>query len=505
MSSENVKKSRRVKYAIIIVIILAALGFSPFCYRYVGILSIANIQAKHKAEGLGGSLYDIIADMPMANADRQARWWQWQEKVDDQRNDLYDFVILWEDPDVRKWRLGLSSEPPSNVIEALASSEELIQELYDILEGGPLIFGPAGYLKRTAELDNKKWLAKFAQDINQGSYNWDVKDSAYKTHLSSYRFAVYAIGLRALTSKNPTKECGVLDKFIKGYSHVSSLEDAMIYLSAKSIRDETICNLVMRNSAPKDVLATWINETDYKNNLLAVAEGMRGERLLHYGAFAELAKSGEPFDLRLYFYSQSELIKKTEPLRAWLNGPYYLYNSIEALAETEQRMRLGPNYSFDPDLWQVRTKQFSLNFIEGGVTAYHVAYRSRCWRVIALILRDYKATGILPAYTNDLIQLLDSHKDLLFGGDEGFSIAYDKLSPTRFRLRVNIHISNEGVFTPLNRYDTQKTKYGPPRQFRRPKVTIQLKDIKFRRGVEVPVHDDVPPSSWGSVIEVWVP
>ena len=99
----------------------------------------------------------------------------------------------------------------------------------------------------------------------------------------------------------------------------------------------------------------------------------------------------------------------------------------------------------------------------------------------------------LPDGREDLGVALGPHAGLLAGGPDRLAMRYERLSPGRFRLGIDLARSVDGEYTPLDRYRRGSPMLGPPRPLRRP-------DAQPAIGTRPPptpprsmvVRDDVP-------------
>lgn len=506
-------RRRLLRLALKALLALIPLLIFVVWHQRSGLAALAQVQAAHAAEGLGGTLHDLLAGLPAADGGRQARWWAWQVKAhaNEDRTERFG-ILLSSDPDARKWRLGLAPHPPPALVEAHAAVAELIDEAAILLADGPFPAGLAGTLRASAHPDDPTWLNAAAQ--SQSYSDWRTDPLVPRPSLLAVRLAANGLCFRALDSTAPQQACTGLRTLMQCFTTPLGLEESMLCVLVAAIRDETLFGLAVRGTLPEQERARWLTSGDQPAAHTLVAEGFRGDRLLRLGSMCELAHGWRLDRFTLPGFEQGW---KSNVLAAslWWNGPDALATCLEADADIERRLRRGPAHPFSNAAWTERIDQLPLrrvlaiNLVETGITAFRREWESRSWRLAALLAMQARDGTALPEDISALRARLGERSDRLDGGVDRLAIAYRRLSPARFVLSVDPERSVDGELTPLARYrKPAPATLGPPRPLRQ-QTTRSLRALTLASrisGPAPPARDDAPPRMrhWGE-LEIWLP
>lgn len=287
----------------------------------------------------------------------------------------------------------------------------------------------------------------------------------------------------------------------------------MICTDIIRVRDEVFFSLAVWGMLPANELSSWLTGTDQPALLPLVADGFRGDRLMRLGSMAELAHRWKLHWFEHPYFSKTGWEARLRPAFLWWRGPEGLAIGIEAVAEAERRMRQGPAHPLDAQKWADRLKQsppsawLTPNLIECGISAQRCEFDSRCWRVAALLVQAQRNGRALPVGNDEARAALGAHSSLLAGGPDRLTMSYQRMSPTRFRLSVDMELSTDGELTPLARYRKSSAPFGPPRQLHRPMLQdLRTQTLARIRSPAPAVRDDVPPQmSPQGGLEIWIP
>jgi hypothetical protein len=99
---------------------------------------------------------------------------------------------------------------------------------------------------------------------------------------------------------------------------------------------------------------------------------------------------------------------------------------------------------------------------------------------------------------------LGPYANLIIGGADRLTMAYTRLSATRFRLQANISQSPQGIFTPLTRYGKAEQPLGPQRPLRGRAAPPTMTQLNLLPQITV-IREDLPPPIRAGSMEIWIP
>lgn len=490
-------------FGVVVLLLLTLLAGYLAWHQARGLAKLRNTQEELSKEGRGATIADQLKDIPQSDRERHEAWWRWQGLADEQTREIDDFYRAWSSDDTRKWQLGLSAEPPENLLRSIEPFADSMAAMEKLLDQGPFLAGVAGHLVATARPDDPAWLlAVFHESNSLFTDEWHRDATLHVPLLIPLRIAGQVLAIKALTATASAEREDAyrrLDALVAAHAHPLGITETMEYLVIAGIRDEAHLCGSLRGSVVGQRLRRWLEDDSASTNLQRVGAAYRAERLLRIDCLISLAYQGRLHQPTLFPGSD----RRSQHWMMWWYGPTDLPIVLEALVEVERRIERGPAYPFHIEHWVALGREHPVagiltpNLMEAGVVATQAEFISRRARVIAILNDHWKTTRSLPADTGDLKQILGANTWLYESRPDAHELVYEHLSDSRFHISINLN-AKSGTFTPMDRYKP-RTDSSPPRRVSRSGAPLPPPP---------PPRTDLPPktSGWQLVdYEVWLP
>ena len=460
-------------------------------FHMSGVTELQRVQESHAKEGRGSTLQDLLGSIPDSDADRHERWWRWQGSFASHNRQIQEFFQAVDSDDARKWKLGLSPEPPESLTDAFKNVSGLASELESLLDAGPFSAGMAGTFKSAFRPDEAEWLLRAYNEFQDDGYEWEAKSVLHLLNNGAVPFAASALEYRALSTQSSASHAQALrrmGRLIDALSNPVGLSEALSLLLASKRRDDAYLASTLRHLLPEAEFAAWLTDDRNSHALTLVAKAFKAERLMRTGCLAPIAQAGGLY--RLEFHGRRVIPRSI----GWMYGPSGLALCSEAMADVERRIERGPGYHFDLDRWVKSlmanpvARLITPNLIEWAISAAELQLAARRSRIIALIVR-HAMTSSLPADMTELQTLLGTRASWLDAADDQCAMSYTRLANDRFRIGIDSARSTHGDFIPLDRYRSMAA--ASPR----------------RTGTPPSPRTDLPPRASYTMadVEIWIP
>lgn len=485
------------------LLLLTVLAGYAAWHHASGLWKLRATQEALGKEGRGATIADLLKNIPPSDRERHEAWWRWQESAEKETRNIDDFYRAWDSDDARKWRIGLSTEPPADLLQSLKPFTASMTAMEPLLDKGPFIAGIAGHLVATARPDDPAWLLA----VFQGSHDyftdkWHEDATLHVPLLIPLRVAGQVLTIKTLTATTSTEREAAyrrLDALVAAHAHPIGIMETMEYFVLMAFRDDAHLWGALRRSIDPQRLRRWLDERTAFTSLQRIGAAYQAERLLRFDCLISLAYQGRLHQPTIYPGSD----RWSQHWITWWYGPTDLPIALEALADLERRIERGPTYPYQIDAWVNQLRPHPLahtlvpNLMECGVTATQHEFIARRARVIATLNQDWMMTRSLPADVDGVKQVLGPNASWLDRRPDTHELVYERLSDSRFRISINLNAGSD-TFTPLERYQP-RTDSTPPRRVSRSGAPLPPPP---------PPRTDLPPktSNWQLVgYEVWLP
>ncbi|MBA3708710.1 MAG: hypothetical protein H0W83_07830 [Planctomycetes bacterium] len=394
------------------VVLLAGLMAGALFMRDLGFRRYSAVVAEQRSRGVPTSIEELIGLAPPVDRSVQARW-----------RALTDRLLAADINDVAVNDLAFAQLVAVDVAAA-SPADDRYQRLAHVMAEvrQELARGPVG--------SGFGWLAEH--------FSTGRRDLAYTVampvaNLLANRLMAEWFACDALAHPDPEEALADLDRLKRTLGQPATLIDACILLAVQDIRDVAHLRLdVLGRLSPGRRMA-W--RTESAHQLDAMADGLRGERILSFAAIIESDRT-ETYALR----DVSGVLSNRVSLARRLN--WYLFSGDDgavgsnSLLRCEERLRQRcPDFSrsdLKAELRGIGMISYP-NVSECSITAWDHEARGRMLRLADAIS---ERGSPLPADGAE-VERQPADLTLLRPGGDSAALLYERLSDDRFRITID--------------------------------------------------------------------
>jgi hypothetical protein len=405
----------RLWHVLVFLVLFSALGMvmAGALHHRQGLKQVRELCEARQSAGLVGSLADALAILPPSDDSLQARWLAWSNTS----------LGTWTDPkysskDVIAW-VAATGPYPQAIADTVAARAHNFDEAREMLANPALLLSGAGWI-RTHLLDEKFTLLQAAA--------LPIPNLLVQRELAQW------LHHAAVLADDPRPYLTDFDALIHASRYPVTLIDAMTLVAVINIHDQAYVECALRGTLPDDLRETWLSAP-------MVTMAQTGAGILHEGLLFGLGTANW-LEQSQFSWNNAAAIGSTSawlPFDVWWHGTHdaarimaYEYAAHDRLAG----LTTGPLPTTSSTYGRggLLLGMLLPNVLESAMTALETEAHQRACRVAVLLITAPPGSD-LPSDTASLLQTPRT-LDLVQPSGDAYHLAYERLSPTRFRIGI---------------------------------------------------------------------